>query len=166
MNLCTKYCCDSLNKQSSGVQEWINPFYSDSYGKNSFGLRTFRVMNDLQEWIKFVNRGSTVYDSGLLGSNSCVSGVMVPRFSKALSTNPAMLYHPTRPEFSTTLLWKPHYTVGWGGICMVILSGSCMYEYFTAKCWFSVTPYLPHFVAVYQGNFSLQTFVGCVRVAL
>jgi len=25
-NLCTKYCCKSLNKQSSGVQERINPF--------------------------------------------------------------------------------------------------------------------------------------------
>ena len=39
-NLCTKYCCKSLNKQSSGVQERINPFYINSYGENSFGLRT------------------------------------------------------------------------------------------------------------------------------
>jgi len=39
-NLCTKYCCKSLNKQSSGVQERINPFYITSYGENSFGLRT------------------------------------------------------------------------------------------------------------------------------
>ena len=60
-NLCTKYCCKSLNKQSSGVQQRINPFYINSYGENSFGLRTFRFTNDLQERIKFVNRGLTVY---------------------------------------------------------------------------------------------------------
>ena len=36
-NLCTKCCCKSLNKQSSGVQEWINPFYINYYGENSFG---------------------------------------------------------------------------------------------------------------------------------
>ena len=59
-NLCTKYCCKSLNKQSSGVQERINPFYINSYGENSFGLRKFRFTNDLQERIKFVNRGLTV----------------------------------------------------------------------------------------------------------
>ena len=91
-NLCTKYCCKSLNKQSSGAQERINPFYINSYGENSFGLRTFRFTNisvyehfclrtfrftnisvyehfclrtfrftnDLQERIKFVNRGLTV----------------------------------------------------------------------------------------------------------
>ena len=59
-NLCTKYCCKSLNEQSSGVQERINPFYVNSYGENSFGLRTFRFTNDLQERIKFVNRGLTV----------------------------------------------------------------------------------------------------------
>ena len=59
-NLCTKYCCKSLNKQSSGVQERINPFYVNSYGENSFGLRTFRFTNDLQERMKFVNRGLTV----------------------------------------------------------------------------------------------------------
>jgi hypothetical protein len=47
--------------QSSGVQERINPFYINSYGENSFGLRTFRFTNDLQERIKFVNRGLTVY---------------------------------------------------------------------------------------------------------
>ena len=35
-NLCTKYRCKSLNK----VQEWINPFYINSYGENSFSLRT------------------------------------------------------------------------------------------------------------------------------
>jgi len=39
-NLCTKYCCKSLNKHSSGVQERINPFYINSYGENGFGLRT------------------------------------------------------------------------------------------------------------------------------
>jgi len=39
-NLYTKYCCKSLNKQSSGVQERIHPFYINSYGENSFGLRT------------------------------------------------------------------------------------------------------------------------------
>ena len=60
-NLCTNYCCTSLNKQSSGVQERINPFYINSYGENSFGLRTFRFKNDLQERIKFVNRGLTVF---------------------------------------------------------------------------------------------------------
>ena len=48
-NLCTTYCCKSLNRQSSGVQEWINPFYINSYGENSFGLRTtFR--NELSSW--------------------------------------------------------------------------------------------------------------------
>jgi len=62
-NLCTKYCCKSLNKQSSGVQERINPFYINCYGENSFGLRTFRFTNDLQERIKFVNRGLTVLAS-------------------------------------------------------------------------------------------------------
>ena len=29
-NLCTKYCCKSLNKQSSGVQGRINPLYINS----------------------------------------------------------------------------------------------------------------------------------------
>ena len=65
-NLCTKYCCKSLNKQSSGVQERINPFCINSYGENSFGLRTFRFTNDLQERIKFVNRGLTVLIKYLL----------------------------------------------------------------------------------------------------
>jgi hypothetical protein len=64
MNVCTKYYRKSLNKKSSGVQERINPFYFDSYGKNSFGLRTFRVTNGLQERIKFVNRGSAVLRIG------------------------------------------------------------------------------------------------------
>ena len=64
-NLCTKYCCKSLNKQSSGVQERINPFYVNSYGENSFGLRTFWFTNDLQERIKFVNRGLTVFRANL-----------------------------------------------------------------------------------------------------
>jgi hypothetical protein len=50
-----------INKQSSGVQERINPFYIVFYGKNSFGLRTFRVTNGLQEQIKFVNRGSNAH---------------------------------------------------------------------------------------------------------
>ena len=59
-NLCTKYCCKSLNKQSSGVQERINSFYINTFGQNSFGLRKFRFTNDLQERIKFVNRGLTV----------------------------------------------------------------------------------------------------------
>ena len=36
--LCTKYYCKSLNKQSSGVQKRINPFYINSYRENSFGL--------------------------------------------------------------------------------------------------------------------------------
>jgi hypothetical protein len=60
MNLCTKYYCKSLNKQSYGVQERINSFYIVSYGKNSFGLLTFRVTNGLQDRIKLVNRGSAV----------------------------------------------------------------------------------------------------------
>jgi len=48
-NLWTKYCCKSLNKQSSGVQERINPIYINSFGKNSFGLRTtFR--KELSSW--------------------------------------------------------------------------------------------------------------------
>jgi hypothetical protein len=48
-NLCTKYCRKSLNKQSSEVQERINPFYINSYGENSFGLQTtFR--NELSSW--------------------------------------------------------------------------------------------------------------------
>jgi hypothetical protein len=50
-----------VSKHSPGIQERINPFYVDSDGKNSFGLRTFRFTNGLQEGIKFVNRGSTVY---------------------------------------------------------------------------------------------------------
>jgi hypothetical protein len=54
-----KVLLKSLNKQSSGVR--INPFYIDTYGKNSFDIRTFRVVNGLQEQIKFMNRGSTVY---------------------------------------------------------------------------------------------------------
>jgi len=59
---CCKSCKSCKNKQSSGVQERINPFYINSYGENSFGLRTFRFTNDLQEGIKFVNRGLTVLD--------------------------------------------------------------------------------------------------------
>jgi hypothetical protein len=39
------------------------------YGKNSFGLRTFWVMNGLQERIKFVNRGFTIYMYILLSKN-------------------------------------------------------------------------------------------------
>jgi len=39
-NLCAKYCCKILNKQSSGVQERINPVYINSYGENIFGLGT------------------------------------------------------------------------------------------------------------------------------
>ena len=57
-----KVLLKSSNKQSSGVQERMNPFYINFYGKNSFGLRTFRFTNDLQERIKFVNRGLTVFD--------------------------------------------------------------------------------------------------------
>jgi hypothetical protein len=56
-----KYCCKSLNKQPSGIQEQINPFHIVSHGKNSCSLQTFRVMSGLQERIKFVNRGSTVH---------------------------------------------------------------------------------------------------------
>ena len=83
-NLCTKHCCKSLNKQSSGVQERINTFYINSYGENSFGfrtfrftnisvyehfgLRTFRFTNDLQERIKFVNRGLTVLNYAIFWS--------------------------------------------------------------------------------------------------
>jgi len=37
---CAQNSCKSLNKQSSGVQERINPFHINSYGENSFGLRT------------------------------------------------------------------------------------------------------------------------------
>ena len=59
-NLCTKYCCKSLNKQSSGVQERINPLYINSY--NSHGENSLRLRNDLQERIKFVNGGLTVYE--------------------------------------------------------------------------------------------------------
>ena len=44
-NLCKKCYCRSLNKPSSGVQERINPIYINSYGENSFGLRTFRFTN-------------------------------------------------------------------------------------------------------------------------
>ena len=54
-NLCTKYCCKSLNKQSSGIQERINPFYINSYGENSFGLRT-----TFRNEFSFLNRGLTV----------------------------------------------------------------------------------------------------------
>jgi len=32
-NLCTKYCCKSINKQSTGVQERINLFYINFYGE-------------------------------------------------------------------------------------------------------------------------------------
>jgi len=63
--VCTKYCCKSLNKQSCGVQERINPFFINSYGEISFGLRTFRFTNDLQERIMFVNQGLTVFASNL-----------------------------------------------------------------------------------------------------
>lgn len=75
------------------------------------------------------------YDSNLMGIDSLVSGLVVLRYSVALSTNPATLYHPRRPDFATTLLLKPNYTVKWGGggDSVVILSGSCKYEYFTAK---------------------------------
>ena len=60
-NLCTKCCCKSLNKQSSGIRGRFNPFYINSYGEYNFGLRTFRFTNDLQERIKYVNRGLTVH---------------------------------------------------------------------------------------------------------
>ena len=59
-NLCTKYCCKSLVKQSPGVQEWINQIYIEVYRENGCGLRKFRSTNDLQEQIKFKNRGSVV----------------------------------------------------------------------------------------------------------
>ena len=73
-NLCTKYCCKSLNKQSSRFQERINPFCINSYGKNSFGLQTFLFTNDLQERIKFVNQGLTVYCYRI--KESCVKFVI------------------------------------------------------------------------------------------
>ena len=44
--MCTKYCDKSLDKQSLGVQEWINPFYIEFYGENYFSLWTFRVKDD------------------------------------------------------------------------------------------------------------------------
>jgi hypothetical protein len=40
INFVLRTCAQSLNKQSSGVQEWINLFYINSYGENSFCLRT------------------------------------------------------------------------------------------------------------------------------
>ena len=43
------YYCKSLNKQSPRVQEQINPFYINSYGENSFGLRT-TFSNELSLW--------------------------------------------------------------------------------------------------------------------
>lgn len=61
INTCAKYCCKSMNKQSLGVPEPINPFYIGFHGKNSFGLRTFRVMDGPQEQMRFVSRDSTVY---------------------------------------------------------------------------------------------------------
>jgi hypothetical protein len=36
------------------------------WDQRSFGLRTFRVTNDLQERIKFVNRGSTLFLTELI----------------------------------------------------------------------------------------------------
>lgn len=60
--LCTKYCFKSLNKQSSWVQEQINPFYIDFCGENSLGLQTFCVMKGVQEQIRFVSWGYTVPD--------------------------------------------------------------------------------------------------------
>ena len=50
-NLCTKYCCKSLNKQLSGVQEWINPFTLIPMGK----------IVSVYERTKFVNWGLTVH---------------------------------------------------------------------------------------------------------
>ena len=43
---------------------------------------------------------------------------MVPRFSIALSTNPAILYHPRRPEFNNNSAVETslHCEVG-GGFC-------------------------------------------------
>src|SRR5215475_8830304 len=93
MNLRTKYCCKSLNKQSSGVQERINPFYIDSYGKNGFGLRTFRVTNGLQERIKFLNRGFNVLHIHISPSTSsaqrnCASWASQPQKSVTLRPQP------------------------------------------------------------------------------
>jgi hypothetical protein len=69
-----------INKQSSGVQEQINPFYIFSYGKNSFCLRTFQVTNGLQEWIKFVNRGSSVFQIALLNLLTRCIGLHIRSF--------------------------------------------------------------------------------------
>jgi len=79
------YCCESLNKQSSGVQERVNPFYINSYGENSFCLRTFRFTNDLQERIKFVNRGLTVLKNELLSGYLRVVSVERCRRKRQLS---------------------------------------------------------------------------------
>ena len=59
---CVRTCAQStVDKQSSGVQEQINPFYIEFYRENGFGLRTFWCTNDLRELIKFENPGSIVY---------------------------------------------------------------------------------------------------------
>jgi hypothetical protein len=66
-----------INKQSSGVKEQINSFYIVSYGKNIFGLRTFRVTNGVKERIKFVNRGSTVLSSDVFKAYILNAGLHV-----------------------------------------------------------------------------------------
>ena len=99
--MCTKYCCKSLNKQSSGVQERINPFYINSYGENSFGLRTFRFTNDLQERINFVNRGLTVF----LNSCTCFRRCFRPSsgayyYSYCYSSSPMLLLSATSVDYT------------------------------------------------------------------
>lgn len=59
----TKYCCKSLNKQSSGVLERINPFYIDCYGESCFGFQTFQFTKFNK--LIFKNRGSTVIINNL-----------------------------------------------------------------------------------------------------
>ena len=72
-NLCTKYCCKSLNKQSSGVQERIIPFYINSYGENSFSLRTtFR--NELSSWTEVWLYICTVYTVYIIGETQMQMG--------------------------------------------------------------------------------------------
>ena len=110
----------------------------------------------VRSWTK--TKEFSFFNQCFMGIDSWASDLVVSRFSMALSTNPATLYHPKRPEFSTTVLWKPRYTVKGGGSSVVILSGSWKYEYFTVKCLFSVTIYLSHFVSVYKGNFFFVDF--------
>ena len=114
--MCTKYCFKSLNKQSSWVQERINPFYINSYGKNVFGLRAFRSMNDLQERIKFVNRGLIVREFTLsLSCHHCSIFIHLPPtlhnvFLPVLQFSPRQ-YHSTIAPYSSIHLPPTLYNV-------------------------------------------------------